>query len=266
MRICVSSLSGHRIDELLADYIAKVVRNSGFKVYRRPLADKYDLLLLTNGLNETEESEAIISKSKKVPTLYFYDDYTLPTFSHMKTISQFTNLGDVHFQISELSVLDERFDNATRFKVKRYNQCYWGHPKKEREEYYNKYLEDAKNNFFIGEWERFENSRVREYERNMNNLYSYISLAKYTPIFGDIHHNGVNIPLRIYEALMNGVTPIIDKDLIGDQNFKIDNRLLVSRLEDIKVTDFNIAYDSIIGNLSEKRYEVSKKLMEIIKC
>ena len=115
--IGITSLSGHRIDELLAKYMYDALKNCDnfiVNMCNENNAHTFDLLLIINGLNNSDKSRKLVEISKQVQSIYFYDDWTLPRFAHMKLLSQFKRLGNFipdYFQLSELALFDKQFEN-----------------------------------------------------------------------------------------------------------------------------------------------------------
>lgn len=265
MRVGVLSLSGHRIDELLADYIISALGDlPKVNVERVEWTQAYecDRLIITNGLNDSERSKHLVKLAETIPTYYIYDDCYLPTFSHMTTLSQFTNLGDKYFQVSELSVFDKRWDE-NRKSTKEFLFYYGGHIKPERQEYYEKYLVNREDSLVVGECAQFmDKAHKVDYTRDMDELYTTMGRAQYTVVFGDELHNGVNLPLRIYEAAMNGLVAFVDKDLIGDQKFMLEDQWRISSLADITSIDYKKFKKSLLGgSLADARRRVRKNLI-----
>lgn len=269
MKVNILSLSGHRIDELLADYAHTALKNHDVHEFHRngALTDKtFDALWVFNGLHDTQRSTAIVNASKKIPTLYFHDDISLPTFPSMTTISQFEGLHKHHFQISELAVFDKRWDRLPT-KHKSFDFCYWGHRKPERESNYEKYIYpmDKKTSMFIGDFKGRMSLNIA-YEREMDRLYNYIAHSRFTVVFGDKAHNGRSIPLRVYEAAMNGVSVLFDKELVeGQQFFSIDHKFVVSSSKDFFVPKYDEFKEALLrGSIEDARDRVKHNLETLL--
>lgn len=269
MKINILSLSGHRIDELLADYCYAALKNHKIhEVYRNlSINDKtVDALWVFNGLHDTDRSTSIVKASKKIPTLYFHDDVSLPTFTTMTTVSQFEGLSHHHFQISELAVFDKRWEQE-HLESRSYDFCYWGHSKKERELNYDKYVFplDKKTTMYIGDFKGHFSLNIA-YERDMEHLYNRIRHAKYTVVFGDEHHNGRSIPLRVYEATMNGLSVLFDRKLVeGQQYFSIDSKFIVDSHKDFFIPDYSEFKEALLkGSIEEARERVQYNLEALL--
>jgi hypothetical protein len=267
MRILITSLSGHRIDELLADYAYEAMKDSKEHDFYRDIlpSDKQtEMMWVFNGINDSNRSRALIEKARSIPTYYFWDDHSLPTFEHMITVSQFEGLGDKHFQISELAVFDSKWNEEINFSNKIYDFVYWGHKKPERREMYDKYIVDEHNSLLIGEWDG-EKAFNAEYERDMRRLNGLIKQGKYTIVFGDEVHNGRSIPLRVYEAAMNGLIVLFDENLVKGQKFTIDSKYIIN---DKPKSNLSLSYEDfkkslLKGSLREARKRVTNKLKEV---
>lgn len=269
MKVNILSLSGHRIDELLADYAHTALKNHDVHEFHRngALTDKtFDALWVFNGLHDTQRSTAIVNASKKIPTLYFHDDISLPTFPSMTTISQFEGMSNHHFQISELAVFDKKWEKVPTAH-KGFDFCYWGHKKPEREKNYDKYIYpmDRKTSMFIGDFKGNLSLNIA-YERDMNRLHKYISHSKFTVVFGDKHHNGKSIPLRVYEAAMNGVSVLFDKDLVENQAyFTINPKFVVESNEDFFIPDYEEFKTELLkGTIEDARERVLGNLETLL--
>jgi hypothetical protein len=258
INILIQTLSGHRCDEYLALMAVKALaKSTKFNVVTN--FKTADVQLLFNGLNITDHSQAIIAKTHLKPSIYMYDDHALPLFNHMPTISQFKQFGDVHFQLSELALFDSRFTTPTQ-QVKIFDFCYWGHQKPERSHYYDIYIKpnDVKSTLLIGEWDDISsNAFILPYERSLQRLYLLLALAKWTIIFGDSEHDGSSIPLRVYEALMNGVVPYFSPKLAeGNQ---LAGKPIHTELLYPDNISLNFAKYHIIGpSLTQRRRDVSE--------
>lgn len=268
MRIGVLSLSGHRIDNLLAEYIVAAlhnVHNLKIELVLPEEAHECDRLIITNGLNDSERSKMLVELAKTIPTYYIYDDCYLPTFSHMTTVSQFTNLGDIHFQVSELSVFDKRWDEKHKSRQK-FKMYYGGHVKPQRDECYKKYLINDESTLIIGDYTKYvPKATHKDYTRDMNELYTIMNQATYTIVFGDEDHNGVNLPLRIYEAAMMGLVVYVDRELIGDQKFMLEDTWRISCKEDIKNSLYSAFKKSLLGGtVEDARRRVRKNLINTL--
>ncbi len=269
MRILITSLSGHRIDELLADYAYEAMRHSTEHEFYRDTAhtvELYDALWVFNGLNNSKRSATILKMAKRLPTMYFWDDHSLPTFNFTTTISQFEGMGDRHFQISELAVFDKKWDEVINFENKIYDFVYWGHRKPERQEQYDKFIVDNDTSLLIGDW-KAEKAFNAPYDRDMRRLHGLIKQGKYTIVFGDKIHNGRSIPLRVYEAAMNGLVVFFDKDLVQGQKFTIDEKYILSDEYKGPFTfDYYDFKTSLLrGTIEEARDRVRQNLMEVTK-
>lgn len=267
MRILITSLSGHRIDELLADYAYEAMKDHKEHEFYRctlPTAGFHDQMWVFNGVHDSERSTKIIEAAHTIPTYYFWDDHSLPAFDHMIILSQFEGMGHKHFQISELSVFDKKWNKKIDYTNKRYGFVYWGHKKLERQKYYDKYIIDVDNSLLIGEWEGKKAFNV-DYERDMRRLYGLISQGSYTIVFGDPVHNGRSIPLRVYEAAMNGLVVLFDKELLNGQKFTIDQEYII---EDTPKGAIAIDYEHfrrslLKGSIEDARDRVRRKLKEV---
>lgn len=269
MKINIVSLSGHRIDELLADYCYAALKTHDIHEVHRNLkiTDKtVDALWVFNGLNVSDRPTSIIKASKKVPTLYFHDDISLPIFPSMTTISQFEGFSNHHFQISELSLFDKRW-KTTPSAHKSFDFCYWGHEKKERVVNYDKYIYpmDKKSTMFIGDFKGRMSLNIA-YERDMDRLYKNIKNAKYTVVFGDKEHDGRSIPLRVYEAAMMGVSVLFDRKLVeGQEYFSIDSKFIVDSCKDFFIPDYTEFREALLkGTLEEARERVQYNLETLL--
>jgi hypothetical protein len=97
---------------------------------------------------------------------------------------------------------------------------------------------------------------MKPFTKNLEELNNTIAKYKETIIFGDKFHNGVNLPYRIYEALMNGVQPKIAKELIGEQELEIG--LLMAYIAG------GISRDAYLSYLELARDEIVDELLEFI--
>lgn len=267
MRILITSLSGHRIDELLADYAYEAMKDiKEHEFYRDilPVAGFHDQMWVFNGVHDSDRSTKILEASHNIATYYFWDDHSLPAFSHTCIISQFEGMGHKHFQISELAVFDKKWDQKIDYTNKRYGFTYWGHKKLERQRYYDKYIIDQEDSLLIGEWEGKKAFNV-DYERDMRRLYGLISQGRFTIVFGDEIHNGRSIPLRVYEAAMNGLVVLFDEKLISGQKFTIDSQYIIN---DTPKGSLALSYEDfkrslLKGSIEDARNRVRNKLKEV---
>lgn len=269
MRILITSLSGHRIDELLADYAYEAMKHSDEHVFYRDTVhtvELYDALWVFNGLNNSKRSARILKMAKCLPTMYFWDDHSLPTFEFATTISQFEGMGDRHFQISELAVFDKKWDEAINFENKNYDFVYWGHRKPERQEQYDKFIVDNDNSLLIGDWNA-DKAFTAPYERDMRRLHGLIKQCRYTIVFGDEIHNGRSIPLRVYEAAMNGLIVLFDQELLEGQKFKMPETFVIrDEVKTASAINYEYFKTSLLGGTIEQaRDRVRQNLMEVTK-
>lgn len=259
MKVYITSLTNHRIDVLFADYIEKAlidvsdieeIRLFSISDKSYDMIDKSGILIVTNGVlrHESAHTDYVLKLMRSMKTIYTIDDHMcwvphLSKYKDVKILSQFKvhpTLGNSvpmdYFQVSELAVFNERFSNLEPDHSERKrgnNIVYFGRYKPER---HQKYIEVFSNYgagiTVIGDRypEEIENLRNNEGKKfiefkplmkDLDGLYSVLRGYTYTPIFGDSYHNGVNIPYRIYEALMCGVYPLVDYELIGEQELDI---------------------------------------------
>jgi len=250
----ITSLTDHRIDIRFAEYVEQALSCD---------ASKYNVV--TNGMYNAANPE-VLDMMEHEPTLYLIDDHTcyVPEDDTVLIASQFTKhpISDVpmeYFQVSKLALFDYRFDDLM---PNNYNLepiwMYWGQYKPERYSEYMNYI--PKDTYVIGRRYPEELSRqwkMLPFTKDLEELNNMISLATHTPVFGDELHNGVNLPYRIYEALMNGVIPVISPELLGDQD--IDIAWILKRI-DGRLT--RREYRSI---LRQKRQEVKEELICLLK-
>lgn len=243
--IYVTSLTDHRIDVKFADYITTALSHISLLVTRFNVGDEIppttdlDVIIVTNGvMGDDEHTSKVLQLMHKLPSLYLIDDHTcwipsLTIFHKCTILSQFVehpidkNTKMEYFRVSELSLFDARFDQLQHMKLpKELKYGYWGRYKPERYSYYKEYFGRLDTPItIIGD--RYPHSlhtlnlKFRPFTKNLEELNDSIADFSHTYVFGDEHHNGVNTPYRIYEALMNGVVPEIDNDLIGAQSLDI---------------------------------------------
>jgi hypothetical protein len=187
-------------------------------------------MFVFNGVYDSKDKwcREVVKAMKHTTTYYFIDDITTDIPEEVDYIvSQFTNghpLQDIgkysYMQISALGSLLPTYNSP----IKEYDYVYWGHYKEERREQYLENIPNHPSTLIIGdidEWSHngFSSCSYSPYSRNMDKLYSTISKGRRTSVFGDKYHNGVNIPLRIYEGIACGLSVDIDKDLLGSQDF-----------------------------------------------
>ncbi len=251
--IMITSLTNHRIDVLFAEYIKKAL-------------GEVDYLIVTNGMYDNAKIE-VLQQMKTQKSLYLIDDHTcwVPNpdeYPLCKILSQFTShpTSDVpmdYFQVSELALFDLRFDTLKPRLVPKGSEIwgYWGQYKPERLSEYKYYLSNGTK--VIGRRYPPELESMWDmlpFQKDMNSLHTMIALFTHTKIFGDKLHNGINIPYRIYEALMCGVHPVISRDLIGIQSINIDWALmyLEGDLSKAKyIYKLNHARESVVTKLKE---------------
>jgi len=202
------------------------------------------------------------------PSLYLIDDHTCwvpepKEYPLCKILSQFQRhpTSDVpmeYFQVSKLALFDSHFSNLIPSYDREVVWGYWGQYKPEREEEYDYYLQPGTH--VIGRRYPEELSSewaMLEFQKDMNELHSMIKEFSHTKVFGDKLHNGVNLPYRIYEALMCGVHPIISKSLLGTQS--LDIGWISSYL------DKEISQEKYVTMLQERRADITAELISHIK-
>lgn len=272
MNISVVSLTDHRIDVKFADYISTALNCS------RTIDKDTELLIVTNGMYNNANIE-VVAAMQDIPSLYLIDDHTcwvpnLDTFPLCRIASQFVNhpldktTPMEYFRVSELALFDKKFDTLTPVGRKYLDgeSCiYWGGYKPERLE---SYMSLPANTTVIGK--KYpdgltKNWKMLPFTKNLDELNTLIAQGDYTYVFGDEFHNGVNIPYRIYEALMNGVRPIVHKDLIGDQEFDIEwiEDYLIEGDKAEYMGILTVARESIVDELM---YLVTKSWEDYAKC
>jgi len=263
MNISVVSLTDHRIDVKFADYISTALGCS------RDITSDTEFLIVTNGMYNNANI-AVITAMQQLPSLYLIDDHTcwvpdLKLFPLCKIASQFVQhpldktTPMEYFRVSELALFDDKFDSLQpvgRSYVHGDKCIYWGGYKPERLAYYMELL--PAYTAVIGK--KYpdgltKNWQILPFTKDLNELNTLISQGDYTHVFGDEFHNGVNLPYRIYEALMNGVRPIIHSDLIGLQILNID--WIEQYLIGGKLSEYLIY-------LSIERKDVIQRLMNLV--
>jgi len=242
MRIDIISANNYRINEYIADMLYIALR--GYGDLSRELRDEQDIILMTNGLGLTEEARRAIEQDK-VNVLYFYDELqsSVVPKDNVIVLSQFKDLGQWDLPVARLSIFDPRFDNIP-IVDKAYEFVYWGHKKPNREHIY-KALPDNGKSLYIGEWEDKTKSAHAPYIRDMDALYTLIAKGKRTIVNGskfDDYRN--SIPLRVYEALMNGVIPDTIEHRFGS---------------------YEDSYNYYIKDLSSARSKLKDKIINFIK-
>jgi len=216
------SLTDHRIDVKFSDYISKALNCT------RYLSANTTHLIVTNGMIDSANPK-VLKAMKELPSIYLIDDHTcwipdLIEYPLCTIYSQFTeHPTDKHtpmkyFQVSKLALFDELFSVLEPRAEKQYDYVYWGKYKKERHEQYFKYLRFG--TYVIGKnypKELGDRMVIGKFTKDLDVLNKEISKGAKTKIFGDEFHDGVNLPYRIYEALMNCVQPEIARELLGTQ-------------------------------------------------
>lgn len=258
--IYITSLSLHRIDEMLADLTAYVLKSVGLTVKRElpstVVKPETAILLVFNGICDMSNTHTVeVLKAMKVyPSMYFIDDHTVwvPEDSNIGIVTQFLNIHPLKdkvdiinkaiykrtWQISKLGSHIDKIISVPKFtsKCKRpYNFVYWGHWKEERKDMYKKHIYNLPSTLIISDSVEFKDllpeATFVSYIRDMKALYTYISLCSTTTVFGDKYHAGVNVPLRVYEALACGLEVKLDKtvpttDLSKHREADIANELV----------------------------------------
>ena len=254
MKIFIGSISEHRIDVRMAKYMTTALEST----YEIVDAEEADLLLIINGFLD---DKYLVELSKTKPVLYFVDDHTLPILPGSVVVSQFFNDGDIRFLLSELMFFDVRFDKKV-VADRIHKLAYWGHEKPERKAYYKKYLANKHSSLLIGEWDK-DRATVIPYTRDLDEMYDLLQAGTFTYVFGDEYHNGRNYPWRIHEALMCGLVPYVDYDLVRGQRVGFPWQLIVKSPNHKRVR-YDEAYKLMVGDIKVKRQEVADKLVKVI--
>lgn len=224
MNISIISQNGHRINEYMADMMAKALEHTGHNVARfyDKDNDASDVILMTNGMGMTQE--ALDAYASPVPVIYFHDELksTIVPCKGVTILSQYENHGDAQFPVAQLSLFDSRWEDR-QLRTQLYDFVYWGHKKEGREELYEKLPNNAQC-LYIGEWEDKDKSHHTTYIRDRDLLLNTIAMGKRTIVNGsEYDDNHGNVPLRIYEALMMGVIP----DEVDHSWSSIDRAMMV---------------------------------------
>jgi len=244
MNISIISQNGHRINEYIADMVEKALEQSKHTTIRQ-YDDSVDLIIITNGVGITEE--AMVAYKSDKPIIYLHDELrsSLIPRKDILVLSQYHNHGNEYFEVARLSIFDKRWEVNQQI-TKLYNFVYWGHQKEGREDFYSN-LPDNDKCLYIGEWDKLKpSSHHAPYIRDRDTLLNMIGTGTITYIEGSSYDEKYNNqPLRIYEALMMRVTPI------------------VSSIK-IKHITYEEAYDYWIGNIHEERRKITNTLERII--
>lgn len=259
--IYITSLSLHRIDEMLADLTAYVLKSVGLTVKRElpstVVKPETAILLVFNGICDMSNTHTVevLKAMRLYPSMYFIDDHTVwvPEDTNIGIVTQFLNIhplkdkADIinkaiykrNWQISKLGSHIDKIISIPKFTSKcsrPYSFVYWGHWKEERKDMYKKYIPNFPSTLIISDSEEFRELLPKAtfvpYIRDMRALYTYISLCSTTVVFGDKYHAGVNVPLRVYEALACDIEVKLDKsvpatDLSKHEEVDIANELVV---------------------------------------
>ncbi len=264
--ISAYSLTEHRIDIKFAEYITEAISKIDD-------ADKVDFAFITNGMYDpTQESQSahtmkILHIMKTVPSAYLIDDHTcwipnkddypLCTIYSQFIIHPMTRERYKYFQVSKLALFDSKFDSLQPNKNPLIIWGYWGQYKPERAAEYVKHLYAGTK--VIGR--RYPTNisskwKMLPFTKDLNELSNMIQGFTHTKVFGDKFHNGINLPYRIYEALMNGVQPVIDKELLGTQSIDIGWLM--------QYVDGEYTSNKYVALLNQRRDTIIKELMSMV--
>jgi len=213
MKIKVTSMSGHRIDVMIAEWAKRALLLVGEEIVED---DSYDVIIVTNGfLND----RLVMEMTDAQYAIYMWDDYDLPVTKNTGVICQAKNgwgrLDTEYFPIAQLAVFDKLWDKPIA-AFKYYDLVYGGTYKKIREEQYKKHIPNNPTTLLIGndkEWDAWDKTTRLPTIKNMDALYKVMAMATYTLILEDPKHNGVSVPLRYYEAKFCNISalPVSDK-------------------------------------------------------
>jgi len=284
MNITATSLTDHRIDVKFADYIVEALHCSP------EITTETEFLIITNGMY-TKANKKVLQAMKELPSLYLQDEINawIPSkeeYPKCKVLSQFTNRGFDYFQVSKLALFDQRFTDMTPYTtIPETSWVYWGAYKPERDiaKYLAKYLTKGT---IIGKNYPDNITKSKAYTmvpftKDLNILMEEIAKHTHTLIIGDIYTNGVNIPYRIYEALMCRVLPVILPELLGTQSIDIQwiinyftggnsedyfTRLTLEREDIVKELLSHIQVPETVTSVLASRGSIYGSYAEGVKC
>jgi len=235
MKVKVISMSEHRIDVMMAEWVKKALVLVGEEI----VTTDYDILIVTNGFLNSK----VVQEMQDAPlAIYMWDDYDLPVPEGVKVISQAKDLwgrsaeDTVYFPISQLACMSDLWVNPYTAN-KKFNLVYGGTYKEVREEEYNKHIVNNSSTLLIGNdsrWNKWDKTTRIPTIKNMDILYNILSMCKYTLILSDPKHNNNSVPLRFYESKFSNlsVIPASEGILDGVSN-RLDRREVAQNLKEI---------------------------------
>ena len=234
MKVFVTSLTDHRIDTMLASLCSKAL--DALHIGHTSIYDddvNIDVCIMFNGVLTPEGQEKINRIASHMPILYMYDDCDLDIPENVICVSQFTNMGDLWFPISKFACFHTYWDAPIKLQKK--YAWFYGGTYKERRDYSE--LSGLKGLLLAGdsrEWGAYICDRVPTI-RDMDTLYHLMAMCKATLIVPDPLHDGVNTPLRFYEAVFCGMEVKIDGAWWAPKDIKasINKNEVLRQLKDL---------------------------------
>lgn len=235
MKAKIISMSGHRIDVMMAEWVKRALSLVSVEIVTK----YYDVLIVTNGVLNSK----IVQEMQDAPlAIYMWDDYDLPVPEKVKVLSQAKDLwgrfteDTTYFPISQLACMSDLWLNPY-VSDKKFNLVYGGTYKKVREEEYNSHIINNSDTLLIGSdirWNKWDKTTRIPTVKNMDILYNILSMCRYTLILSDPKHDNNSIPLRFYESKFSNLSVIPTSEGILDGVSKVlDRKKVAQNLKDV---------------------------------
>ena len=211
MKILVTSLTDHRIDVQLAEWMLAGLSMNNISCTSDIMDIHCTHCIMFNGLSTKDSIARLQRIGSRMPIYYMYDDCDMPV-PHGVTavVSQFTNTGDFYFPIAELAVLHTLWDKPLK-NNKIFELFYGGTFKSVRD--YSMIPNDA-HTLLVGNdtgWDTWTKATRLCTLKDMKAVYYAMSMCKATMIVSDHRHDNVNMPLRAFEGVFADC-PVIWRD------------------------------------------------------